>query len=43
MTLGDYHAMITAELEPLLLKYAVDLYGAGHNHMYLRNLQLPCV
>jgi hypothetical protein len=27
--------MITAELEPLLLKYAVDLYGAGHNHMYV--------
>lgn len=33
-TYGDWHASIISDFEPLLLKYKVDLMGAGHNHRY---------
>jgi len=33
-TLAQWQAMITNQLEPLLLEYKVDVMAAGHNHRY---------
>jgi hypothetical protein len=33
-TLGQWHQDMSSRLEPLLLKYSVDLYNAGHIHWY---------
>mmetsp|Transcript_42180 Transcript_42180/g.75523 ORF Transcript_42180/g.75523 Transcript_42180/m.75523 type:complete len:567 (-) Transcript_42180:138-1838(-) len=33
-TLGEWHQEIALKLEPLLLKYGVDIYNAGHIHDY---------
>jgi len=33
-TLGDWHLEVSAKLEPLLLKYGVDIFNAGHIHNY---------
>merc|ERR1711953_410093 len=33
-TLGDWHLEVSSKLEPLLIKYGVDIYNAGHIHNY---------
>lgn len=33
-TLGEWHVEVTSKLEPLLLKYGVDVVNAGHIHNY---------
>jgi len=33
-TLGQWHVEIAGKLEPILLKYGVDIYNAGHIHDY---------
>jgi len=34
LTIGQWQAMVSAKLEPLLLKYGVDIMNAGHVHDY---------
>ena len=31
---GEWHAAIAADLEPILLKYGVDMWNSGHVHDY---------
>lgn len=33
-TVGDFQLEVSAALEPLLMKYGVDIYNAGHVHDY---------
>lgn len=33
-TAGAMQASMLADLEPLMLKYGVDIYAAGHQHQY---------
>merc|ERR1712217_26298 len=33
-TLGQWHLEVSGKLEPILLKYGVDIYNAGHIHDY---------
>jgi len=33
-TLGEWHLEVSSNLEPLLLKYGVDIFNAGHIHNY---------
>jgi len=33
-TVGEWQAEVTSKLEPLLLKYGVDIFNAGHIHDY---------
>ena len=33
-TVGEWHADVSSKLEPLLLKYGVDIFNAGHVHDY---------
>ena len=33
-TVGEWHAAIAADLEPILLKYGVDMWNSGHVHDY---------
>ena len=33
-TVGEWHAEVSSKLEPLLLKYGVDIFNAGHVHDY---------
>jgi len=33
-TMGEWHVAVSSKLEPLLLKYGVDVVNAGHIHNY---------
>lgn len=33
-TVGEWHASVAKDLEPMLLKYGVDIFNAGHVHDY---------